>query len=153
MSQPSTPPMFVRSREPGTTTPSRSFGDGAKTTLPADAYPDVLVGKILSLMSEERFQSARRLALEAADCFPDHRKLGIARKIFDHRQKATRLPGNEPDRTEEFAWLNHPPDSVRGKWVVLVGSEMIGASADLEELADSIRSMNLPKAALVHYFN
>lgn len=153
MSQPSTPAMLVRSRESGTTPRCRSFRDGAITTLPPSADPDAVVEKILSLLSEERFQSARRLALEAAERFPDHRKLGIARKIFDNRQKAQRLPGNEPDRTEEFAWLNHPPELVRGKWVALVGSEMVEASADLEELVDSILSMNLPKAALVHYVN
>ncbi len=115
--------------------------------------PDVLADEILLLLSEERFQEARRIALQAAARFPKHPRLRTARRIFNNRKKATRRPGNEPSRKEEFAWLSHPPESARGKWVALLGSELIGAAESLEDLMSLVRAKELPNPALVHFID
>ena len=60
---------------------------------------------------------------------------------------------SEPSREEEFEWLRNPPESVRGKWVALLGNEMIDAAETLVELEGSLCSKDLPKPALVHYID
>ena len=109
------------------------------------------MARILTLLSEERFQTARRLALKAADKFPEHSRLQTARRVFDNRGEAIRRPGSGQSREEEFAWLNDPPESARGKWVALLGSELIGSAEKLQDLMELLRSKSLPKPALVHF--
>ncbi len=118
--------------------------------VPPGADPDEVVEEILSLLSEERFQTARLLAKEAASRFPGHRRVANACRIFDNRGRAIRRPATEPDRSDEFNWLTNPPDSARGKWVALVGSKMVAAANTLPELVKSLRSKSLSGAPLVH---
>ncbi len=124
---------------------------GQRPLLAPDSDPDAAVEKILALLSEERFQTARRLAAETVARFPDHARVERAWAIFDTRGKATVGKGGpEPSRSEEFEWLRHPPESARGKWVALVGSEMVGSAETLGELAQSLRSEIFDRTPLVH---
>ncbi len=68
---------------------------------------------------------------------------------LNERQVRTR-PATGQGRTEELEWLRNPPESVRGKWVALVGNEMVAAAEALAEVMESVKSMNLPKIPLVH---
>ncbi len=125
-------------------------GRRSKPSPATEDDPDAVVEDILSLLSEERFQTARLLAAEAVARFPNHRRLANAWKIFQRSGKAVRRPATEPNRRREMAWLRNPPASIRGKWVALVGSEMVAVAGSLPELVKSLRSRSLPKPALVH---
>ena len=131
----------------------RSAAHTEEGLLPPDADPDTLVDEILALLSAERYQSARRLAAAALERFPEHVRVERAWSIFDSRGKARAVPARlEPkSRKEELRWLSNPPESARGKWVALLGSEVVGMSESLAELTERIRPMNLPHSALVHY--
>ncbi len=97
---------------------------------------------------------ARRVSAEARVRLPGHGRVQGGGSIVDNRGKAIAGPeASEPSRKEEFEWLRHPPESARGKWVALLGSEMIAAAEKLVELEESLRSKQLPKPALVHYID
>lgn len=114
--------------------------------------PDAAVEQILALLSEDRYRSARELAMEARRCFPEHTRVRDTWAIFDNRGKATAGPkASEPKRTAEFEWLREPPESVRGKWVALVGSELVGVADVLSELAEALRSRTFSRRPLIHY--
>lgn len=119
----------------------------------SEAEADAVVDNILRLLSDERFQTARRVAREAIDRFPEHPRVRNAWRIFDTRANAIRRPGNEPSRSEEFNWLRNPPETARGKWVALVGKEMVAAADSLKELVESIRSLRLSSPPLVHHLD
>ncbi len=121
--------------------------------LPPDAEPNAVVDEILALLSAERYRTARRLAAAALERFPEHVRVERAWSIFERRGKARAVRSRlEPkSREEEFRWLSNPPASARGKWVALLGSEVVGMSESLVELTEKIRPMNLPHSALVHY--
>ncbi len=152
MSDSDTPsrPILARGAEPAAGGSPRSVPTNREALQALGADPDAVVEDILSLLSEERFQTAQRLASEAAVRFPDHRRVANVRRIFHRSGKAVRRPATEPNRREEMAWLRNPPESVRGKWVALVGSEMVAAADTLPKLAKSLRSKSLAKPALVH---
>ncbi len=129
--------------------PARAAGLDV-VSLPPAVGPDKAVEIILTLLSGERFRTARRLAAEALSRFPDNRRVANAWRIFESRGKPIRRPASEPDRSAELAWLGNPPASVRGKWVALLGSRMVASADTLPELAAALRSESLPTAALVH---
>ncbi len=152
MSDSQTPPspMLAQGAETAAGSPSRLPDTDPEARLSPGVDPDRAVEDILSLLSQERFQTARRRAAEAVARFPAHRRVANVWRIFDHRSEATRRPATEPNRREEMAWLRNPPDSVRGQWVALVGSEMVAKADTLPELAELLGSETLPKPALVH---
>lgn len=117
-----------------------------------DADPDAIVDQILALLSEDRYPSARRLAAEAVARHPGHARVRNAWAIFDPHGKATvASEASERNRAEEFEWLRQPPESARGKWVALVGSDMVAAADTLVQLVESLRRQELSKTPLVHY--
>lgn len=127
--------------------------DTENDLLKSDSDPETVVEEILALLSTERYQSARRLAAAARKRFPEHVRVERAWSIFDNRGKARAVPARSKPRSrkEELRWLRNPPESARGKWVALLGSEVVGLSESLEELTETIKPMDLPHPALVHY--
>jgi len=119
--------------------------------LPPDVDADTAAKRILALLEKDLYLPARDLATEAIARFPDHPRLKLIWRVFDNRGKSWIAPGGpEPSTDEEFEWLRHPPEWARGKWVALVGSEAVAVGDTLKEVAESVRSQNLPKRPLVH---
>ena len=119
--------------------------------LAEEVGPDAAVDKILELLSEDRYQTARKTAAEAVDRFPDHSRVQEAWGIFDVGGKATvAADGPQPSRRPEFDWLRHAPEALRGHWVALVGSELVGSAATLEELTKSLNGRVFSRTPLVH---
>lgn len=68
-----------------------------------DADPDSTVNEILELLSEDRYQTARRKAAEAVRRFPDHPRVQGTWGIFDTHGKAKAASGGPASsRRAEF---------------------------------------------------
>jgi len=145
-------PMIARSLDSAKSTALRSSSKPRpeeEASIPPHAQPDAVVDEIREHLLEGRFRSAQGLAKAAAARFPEHpeiRKLNRGLNEWTARTK----PASGRDMSEEFAWLCHPPVSTRGKWVALIGSEMVGAADTLAELVEYLRSESLPEEPLVH---
>ena len=145
-------PMIARSSEPsGSTAPASSEKprQGEGRLLPSDAQPDAVLEEIRAHLGEGRFRTAQRLAEEALVRFPDHTEIRAMNRGLNEWTVRTR-PASGQGRAEEFEWLRNPPESARGKWVALVGSEMVASAETLAEVMKTLKSMNLPKSPLVH---
>ena len=118
--------------------------------IPPNAQPEEVLDQIRALLTDHSLV-ARRMAVEAAARFPEHAGLQNAKRILNDGKATVGSGGPEPSTTEEFDWLRHPPESARGKWVALVGSKMVAAADTLAEVTDCLRSLKLPKPALVHH--
>jgi len=124
---------------------------GGTTLLSVDDDPDSAIDKVMALLDEDRFLTARRMAAEALERFPDDRRVRGAWGIFDNKLKARVSPmGPRPARREEFAWLRNPPEWAYGKWVALLGSESVAVADTLAEVLEILDSMTLPRQPLVH---
>ncbi len=117
--------------------------------VPPGARPETALATIRSLLREGEHRAARRVAAEAVTRFPGHEEIRNAARVLGDGT-ATVRPGHEPSREEELAWLRNPPESVRGKWVALVGSEMVGADESLADLIQVLDTKSFPKRPLVH---
>ncbi len=119
--------------------------------LAADADPAVTVERILALLRDDLYLPARRLASEALKRFPDHHRTQWAWSIFERRGRSRIGNGGpEPGRDKEFEWLRNPPDWARGKWVALVGSEVVAAGDTLAEVAAALRGRTFSSRPLAH---
>lgn len=144
--------MLAKEANGSATTPTSGAVREDEPRLAPGANPDAAVDQVLALLSEERYPAACRLAAAALAKFPSHARVKNAWSIFEREGKATVGPqASEPDREKEREWLRDPPASARGKWVALLGKEMIDAADTLRELEESLSSRELPKPALVHY--
>ncbi|HEX9732045.1 MAG TPA: DUF5678 domain-containing protein [Thermoanaerobaculia bacterium] len=119
--------------------------------LTVDDDPDSAIDKVMLLLDEDRFLTARQMAAEALARFPDNRRVRGAWSIFDNRNKAKVSPmGPRPSRREEFAWLRNPPAWAYGKWVALLGSETVAVADTLAEVLEILKSKTLSRQPLVH---
>ncbi len=121
---------------------------GVETMIAPGAQADAVHQEIRTHLGEGRYRKAQRLAKEAAARFPDHPGIRtMNRGLNDWRVTTHTATG--VDRTEEYAWMRNPPESVRGKWVALVGSEVAAAADTLAEVIEILRPRQLPKPALM----
>lgn len=144
----SPPPMLAKEAQGG-------GGSGRarrpETELPPEVTAEAAVERILGLLEKDLYLPAREVAAQAIERFPDHPRLKTIWRVFDNRGKARIAPGGpEPDLEEQFEWLRNPPDWAHGKWVALVGSEVVAVGETLREVAASARSQKLARTPLVH---
>jgi hypothetical protein len=115
----------------------------------ARTRPDALLEEIRAHLGEGRYRTAQRLAKSAAARFPDHAGIATLNRGLNERRVRTR-PATGQGRTEELEWLKNPPPSAKGKWVALVGSQVVAAAEALAEVVASLEAMTLAKTPLVH---
>lgn len=120
-----------------------------KSLLAPGASPEDILDQIRALVTDNPLV-ARRMAVEAAAQFPNHEGLRTAHRVLNVGKASVNSGGTEPSTTEEFDWLRRAPESVRGKWVALVGQELVGMADTLTELTDALRAKRFDKPALVH---
>ncbi|MCP4664409.1 MAG: hypothetical protein GY856_54190, partial [bacterium] len=95
-------PMQARAAEPvavGTRSGAVKVPSRDEQRLEPGADPDAVVDKILALLDESRFQTARRMAAEALVRFPEHARVKRCWAIFDNRGKARVAPGGPEPST------------------------------------------------------
>jgi hypothetical protein len=123
----------------------------AYSKLPPDADADTAAEQILALLEKDQYLPARDLTAVAVARFPNDPRLQKILRVFDKQSKSWVASGGPgPGRAEEFKWLRDPPEWARGKWVALVGREVIAFGETLEEVAASVRSQEHPRHPLVH---
>lgn len=62
----------------------------------------------------------------------------------------TRVPKRDVDRTLEYEWLRTEGSKYRGRWVALDGNNLLATAASLRELRELLKSVALPRPALLH---
>lgn len=93
---------------------------------------------------------ARRTAARGATAFPSDPWLRKANRVLNPSRIVSK-PATAPDRTREFAWLRKHSAEYRGRWVALLGEELLSSGTQLEDVLTELRSRNLDIKPLVHY--
>ena len=84
--------------------------------------------EIRSLLAEGRISEAKSLLESSGDLVPADSKL---REIFAP-PRITRINKRDVDRTPEFNWFKANWDAYRGKWVAVVGEELVACESSLQ---------------------
>ena len=101
--------------------------------------PAALLAEVRRLLRDGEIYDARELAAEAVRDHPDHADLLCIHEVLNVG-RARRRPATGRSTREDLEWLRDPPDEYRGKWVALIGREVVGAAATLKELVAGLPS-------------
>lgn len=142
------PPIQAKQAEPSGS--GISPPDLPARILPPKARPKDVFERLAQLIADGRIGAARRLIAEAVRCFPDHRRIRLAERVLNGGE-ATPDSYAQPTAAAESEWLDNPPDDARGKWVALIGSELVGMADSVDELMQSLGAKQLKRIPLVHH--
>jgi len=107
------------------------------------------VDRIRALLKLGLIRDAQILLEVAGDSVPQDSK--IRKALAPPRVR--RVPRNDSDRSSEFHWLATKSLPYRGKWVALVGDELVAQTDTLKELLASVETLALSGPPLVHHLN
>jgi hypothetical protein len=118
-----------------------------------DPTPDSFLEEIKAILNSGTLVGAREVAERGLALYPDHAELRRLHHAFRPYYVRPAPPGhNIPDRRDTYEWLRQNADKYRGKWVAVLGTDLIAASPDLDELHEVVKSKTLPALPLFHFF-
>lgn len=97
------------------------------------------------LLEEGRISDASKLVETAGDQLPES-----LREIFAP-PRIRRVDERGVDRTPEFNWLKANGPAHAGKWVALVGDDLVGCEDVLEELLAKLDQRRFNRRPLLHH--
>jgi hypothetical protein len=113
--------------------------------------PDVqpFVMAVRGLIEAERITAARHMLAAApayilGDPLVARLRSVLAPPVVRRAQK------RDVDRTREYDWLRAQGCEYRGRWVALVGGNLLASAPTLRELQEQLRTMDLSNPPLLH---
>jgi|SRR6185295_11747475 len=107
--------------------------------------PDV-ERQIRALLAEGQIWEAQQLLKSVGDDVPVDPKL---REVLAP-PRIRRIPEKGFDRSAEFHWLKTKAELYRGKWVALLGDELIASAETLKDLLVRVNELAPARKPLVH---
>jgi hypothetical protein len=104
--------------------------------------------RIRSLLAEGQIWEAQKLFNASGDLLPADSKL---REILSP-PRITLSDERDVDRTPEYNWINTQADAYQGKWVALVGEDLVASSDSLKELLAKLDQLRFEREPLIHHF-
>ncbi|HEX3131275.1 MAG TPA: hypothetical protein VH394_28320 [Thermoanaerobaculia bacterium] len=101
--------------------------------------------EVRALLEEGRISDAKKLVEAAGDQLPES-----LREIFAP-PRIRRVGERGVDRTPEFNWLKANGPAYAGKWVALVGDDLVGCEDVLEELLAKLDQRKFDRRPLLHH--
>jgi len=98
------------------------------------------------LVEEGKIREARNLLEIAGRLIPQDSKLREV--LAPPRIRKSEEKG--VDRRAEFQWLRVNADAYQGKWVALVGDELVASAGSLKELLPQIKELPAGHLPLIH---
>jgi len=103
--------------------------------------------RIRSLVEEGRILEARDLLKTAGDQVPADSNL---RRILGP-PRVSKSNVRDVDRSPEFLWLKKHAHEYQGKWVALLGENLVASSEALKELLAQLDTLHLEGKPLLHH--
>jgi hypothetical protein len=115
--------------------------------------PESFLEEIQAIINSGTLRGAREMAERGLALYPDHpelQRLHYALRPYEVRS----VPGgkNIPDRRDTYEWLRQNADTYKGQWVAVLGSDLIAASSDLDEVLEAVKRAPLNALPLLHHF-
>ncbi len=102
--------------------------------------------EVRALLAEGRITEARRYLETAGDLIPAGSTL---REIFAPPRVA-RIDARDSDRTREYRWLKENAKHFRGRWVAVLGDQLVSSAGSLKELLATLSGIETPVEPLIH---
>ncbi|HKH50183.1 MAG TPA: DUF5678 domain-containing protein [Thermoanaerobaculia bacterium] len=103
--------------------------------------------QIRSLVEEGRIWEAQQLLKSAGDRVPEGSMIREVLSPARVRESDVR----DVDRSAEFHWLKTKAAEYQGKWVALVGENLVASTDTLKELLARLAELRLEQKPLIHH--
>lgn len=103
--------------------------------------------RIRSLLAEGQIWEAQKLFNTSGGLLPTDSKL---RKILAP-PRIWESDERDVDRTPEYHWINTHGAAHQGKWVALVGEDLVASSDSLKELLAKLDQLRFEREPLIHH--
>jgi hypothetical protein len=114
------------------------------------ADPAAVAEQVRHWLGEGQLQAARQLLAGALKAYPaDAELLSLQHAIAPGRVERT--PGRYPNRQAELDWIARNRSRYQGKWVALVGEQVVAIEDDARVLLDKLKQQSLSETPLVHH--
>lgn len=131
--------------------PKNAPSEGLFGRLGFEFGPTVELAYAKQLLEHEQVTDARAFLERAIRKYPEDERL---RKL--HRAiapgRVERRVTHYPDRTIEATWIQAHRVQYRGKWVALLGEQVLGIGDDLQTVLRLVREHQLDEPPLIHHF-
>ena len=119
-----------------------AIGSGTASRRPSEASTRksaaTLLRDIRGLLHDGQVYDARRLAAESVREYPEHAELHRAHEVLNVGSSRSGKSATGRSTRAELEWLRDPPGALRGKWVALIGRDVIGSADSLKELVANL---------------
>jgi len=119
----------------------------SKPRIDEDRLPYVAL--IRGMLDRDQVAAARALLSVALAELPSAPELLRTARVLAV-PKSARRSVRDVERTTEYSWLTSHAAAYRGKWVAVVGNELIASAGSLKELLQSLKSSGRETEALIH---
>ena len=107
------------------------------------------VALIREMLDRDQVAAARALLSVALAELPSAPELLQTARVLAV-PKSARRSVRDVERTTEYSWLTSHAAGYRGKWVAVVGNELIASAGSLKELLQCLKSSGRENQALIH---
>ena len=129
---------------------ARSSRTARKLRLPSGATPEEFLELLRRLIADDQIGEARRQLVEAVRRFPGNPEIRLAQRVLGEGETSPN-PFVQSTAGAEIEWLREPPPEARGKWIALIGSQLVGMADSADELMSSLRSERFEQLPVVQY--
>lgn len=135
---------------------NRSMKTGAARRLDLESQnptPESFLEEIRAIINSGTLRGAREVAGQGLALYPDHPELKRLHHVLRPFEVRSVSGGrNIPDRRDTYEWLRQNAAKYKGQWVAVLGSDLIAASSDLDEVLEAVKRASLDALPLLHHF-
>ncbi len=110
--------------------------EGAARTQTLEAEPrsaEARLAEARQLLRDGEVYRASQLATWSVAKHPDHPGLRRIHELLNVG-RSYRRPATGYDVRDELEWLRDPPEELRGKWVAVMGRQVVGSAESFKQL-------------------
>jgi hypothetical protein len=107
--------------------------------------------RIRELVEQDRVGAARALLAEALEHSDSGEDLSLWREILAPARVSKSSKERDFDRSPEMHWLAQHGREYRGKWVALLGEELLAHSTSLKTVVAALEKNKPKRRPLLHY--
>ena len=115
-----------------------------------NSNPAVIAKKIRALLGEGQLKAAQIMLERALQYHPGDAELIHLQDVISPGS-ITSVSGNSPNIKAELDWIADHREQYRGKWVALIGKQVIAIEDDAKQLLSKLKDKKTPESPFVHH--
>jgi hypothetical protein len=118
---------------------------------PEGQTPESFLEEIHAALNAGTQRGAREIAARGLIFFPDHPELRRLHHALRPGEARIVSGPRQPDRRETFNWIRENAWKYRGQWIAVLGSKLLAASPDFNDVYQAALASQLPDPPILHF--